>query len=386
MKRLLLVFTILILTLLNYAQTVVPGVIIDHIPSDAQRYIGSPSLCILPDGSYVASHDVFGPKSEEYNSGRTHIFRSTDKGETWEPLAIIKGQYWSGLFVHKGQLYILGTSRAHGNLVIRRSTDGGRTWSTPYDKHHGLLREGEYHTAPTPVLLHNGRLWRAVEYATAPTDKWGLRYSPFMMSVDANTDLLCADNWRFTNHLPCDTQYLDGRMGAWIEGNAVAAPDGQILDVLRVDVAAGMPEYAAWIRISRNGKKATFDTTDFYTMPGSAKKFSIRYDATSERYLALASIVGKDEATLDKKPAGIRNTLALISSKDLKEWSIDHILLHHPDVSKHGFQYVDWQFEGEDIIFVCRTASDDEIGQAHNAHDANFLTFHRISNYKQYLP
>ena len=163
MKGLLLFITTLTITLLSYAQTAVPGIIIDHIPSDAQRYIGSPSLCILPDGSYVASHDVFGPESDEYNSGRTYLFRSTDKGETWESLAAIKGQYWSGLFVNKEQLYLLGTSRAHGNLIIRRSTDGGRTWSTPYDQYHGLLREGEYHTAPTPVLLHGGRLWRAVE-------------------------------------------------------------------------------------------------------------------------------------------------------------------------------------------------------------------------------
>ena len=42
----------------------VPGVVIDHIPASEQRYVGSPSLAVLPDGAYVASHDEFGPKSQ----------------------------------------------------------------------------------------------------------------------------------------------------------------------------------------------------------------------------------------------------------------------------------------------------------------------------------
>jgi hypothetical protein len=56
------------------------------------------------------------------------------------------------------------------------------------------------------------------------------------------------------------------------------------------------------------------------------------------------------------------------------------VLLYHPEVKKHGFQYVDWMFEGDDIIAACRTAYDDGVGGAHNNHDANFLTFHRWKN------
>ena len=52
------------------------------------------------------------------------------------------------------------------------------------------------------------------------------------------------------------------------------------------------------------------------------------------------------------------------------------------DVAKHGFQYVDWLFDGPDIIAACRTAYDDGQGGAHNAHDANYLTFHRISSFR----
>jgi hypothetical protein len=53
-----------------------------------------------------------------------------------------------------------------------------------------------------------------------------------------------------------------------------------------------------------------------------------------------------------------------------------------PDVKNHGFQYVDWQFDGADIIAVCRTAYEDGVGGARNCHDANFLTFHRWKNFR----
>ena len=67
----------------------------------------------------------------------------------------------------------MGANKHHGNFIIRKSTDGGKTWTIPYDKTHGLILEGEYHTAPVPVLIHKGRIWRGVEYATAKSTKWG---------------------------------------------------------------------------------------------------------------------------------------------------------------------------------------------------------------------
>jgi len=66
----------------------------------------------------------------------------------------------------------------------------------------------------------------------------------------------------------------------------------------------------------------------------------------------------------------------------LKHWTVRAILLQHPDVKLHGFQYVDWQFDGDDLIAACRTAFDDDSDGAHNNHDANFLTFHRWKNFR----
>ncbi len=61
-------------------------------------------------------------------------------------------------------------------MVIHQSQDGGKTWSQPTGKDHGLLLEGQYHCAPVPVVIHNGRIWRAVEDAAGGT-KWGVRFA-----------------------------------------------------------------------------------------------------------------------------------------------------------------------------------------------------------------
>jgi len=147
----------------------VPGVVIAHSPASSGLYIGSPSIAVLPNGEYVASHDFFGPKSAEGVKALTRVYASADRGKTWQQRSEIVGAFWSTLFVHREALYLLGTDKHHGNAVIRRSTDQGRTWTTPATVETGLLRDnGEYHCAPMPVVGHNGRLWRGMEWRSPP--------------------------------------------------------------------------------------------------------------------------------------------------------------------------------------------------------------------------
>jgi len=357
-----------------------PGVVIAHSPAASRIYIGSPSLALLPDGSYAASHDLFGPKSGSSSLGITRVFRSEDKGKTWTRVAELRGQFWSSLFVHNRALYILGTSRGYGDVVIRRSTDGGRTWTEPRDANSGLLLTGgRYHCAPVPVVVHNGRLWRGMEDAFGPGG-WGKHFRAFMMSAPADADLLKASSWTCTNRLARDPRWLGGKFNGWLEGNAVVTPDGRIVDMLRVDSPSD-DEVAAIVEISPDGKTAAFDPgRGFVRFPGGAKKFTVRFDPASRRYWTLANYVPPKHRR--GRPAATRNTLALACSPDLRSWAVRAIVLQHPDPVKHGFQYADWHFEGNDIVAVSRTACDDGLGGAHNYHDANFITFHRIANFR----
>ena len=256
-------------------RTSVPGTVISHSPASSQQYIGSPSLAVLPDGKYVASHDLFGPGTGE---DRTLVFLSTDRGRSWRQIAHIGGQFWSTIFVHEGHLYLMGTSRQEGYTVIRRSTDGGRTWTEPRDRKSGLLLDGaRYHCAPVPVVVHRGRIWRAME-DTMGGGGWAKHFRTFMMSAPVHSDLLKADSWTCTNRLARRAQWLGKKFGGWLEGNAVVAPDGRLVNILRVDHREH-PETAAIVEVSANGTRATFDPENgFIHFPGGCKKFTIRYD------------------------------------------------------------------------------------------------------------
>ncbi len=358
----------------------VPGTVIAHYPKSTGKYIGSPGIAIVSDGVYLAKYDEFGPSSTEHESAISQLYRSEDAGRTWTHVRSFNGLFWASIFTQNDHVYLLGTNKHHGKVVIFRSTDRGSSWTTPTNSENGVLREGENHTAPVPVITHNGRVWRAVEDASNG-DVWGQRYSAMVMSAPIDSNLLKASNWTFSNALPRDASWLDRNFNGWLEGNAVVTPGQGIVNILRVDCLA-TGERAAIVRVSDDGTKATFDPThDFIKFPGGSKKFTIRYDKQTSLYWTLANVVPEFESKL--KPAATRNTLALASSPNLREWLIRSVVLYHPDASTHAFQYVDWLFERDDMIVVSRTAYDDGLGGAHLAHDANFLTFHRLKNFRK---
>jgi hypothetical protein len=67
----------------------------------------------------------------------------------------------------------------------------------------------------------------------------------------------------------------------------------------------------------------------------------------------------------------------------LRRWKQRKVILAHPDAARHAFPYADWQFDGQHLVVVSRTVFDDEKGGAPRAHDANFLTFHRVERFRE---
>lgn len=358
----------------------VPGTIVTHSPASSGVYIGSPGIAVLKDGAYLTKCDEFGPGTTEHVSAVTNVFRSEDRGKTWNRVARLDGLFWASIFTYEDAVYLMGTTHHHGRIVVRRSDDGGSTWTTPTDGDHGLITaDGEYHTAPMPMVEHDGKLWRAFEDAMGGT-RWGERYRARMLSIPLGADPLKAENWTLSEPLARNPDWLGGDFGGWLEGNAVLTPDGKIVNILRVACSDGGK--AAIVHVSQDGKTLSFDPeADFIDFPGGSKKFSIRYDEKSGAYWTLSNPVMPRHAG-ETKASSIRNTLALMRSKDLRHWEIRCILIYNPQVKNHGFQYPDWLFEGDDIIAAIRTGYDDGLGGAHNAHDANFLTFHRFADFR----
>lgn len=342
----------------------VPGVVVAHQPAATRQYIGSPSIVIAPDGSYVATHDLFGPGSTSTVSAETEILTSRDRGLSWTHVAQLKEQFWSGLFVFKKRIYLLGTNAEYGRIVVRTSDDDGRTWS---DTHY-LTEDSGYHTAPVPVVFHDGRIYRAFEYH--PPGPWG-SFRAFVMSAPLDSDLTSAASWTFSHRL----SFPVGDEGdTWLEGNAVVAPDGDILDVLRVN----NQQHVAILKL----KGQDLELERFAEFPGGATKFTIRFDPVSKLYWTISNPALPGESLAVSAPGSVRNTLAVMSSNDLVHWTPRVIVAHNADSKTHGFQYADWQFDGKDLIVLARTAFDDGEGGAHSYHDANYLTFHRVRNFR----
>ena len=75
-------------------------------------------------------------------------------------------------------------------------------------------------------------------------------------------------------------------------------------------------------------------------------------------------------------------------SKDLRNWRVvktivkdDSGLREKDSIRLTGFQYPDWQFDGDDLIILARTS----YRGARTFHDSNRITFHRLENFRQYF-
>ena len=359
--------------------TPVPGTPIHHVAAATRRYVGCPSIVVLPSGSYVASHSYFGHGATNIDS---FVYRSDDRGATWRRIAEIHQQMWSKLFLHGDALYIVGTDhcdryggRLNGRMVIRRSDDEGVTWSRADSARTGWLSDEEgYHTAPTPLVVHEGRIWKAFEFAPEPDRR---TWRVFVISAPVDADLLDRASWRFSEQMATWPDYQ------WIEGNMVVAPGGELVDVLRTNdrnhrEGHGVDEPAAIVHVAADGLTLSHDpVADRVTFPGGGAKFTIKRDPVSGHYLALVNP--------QDGPELYRNILALSASADLRSWSVVEELIRHPDPKHHAFQYVDWDFDGDDIVYASRTAYDDDATGPNRAHDANYLTFHRIEQFRRTL-
>ena len=374
-------------------------------PETSKVYVGSPSIWKDErSGRCFTSHDFFGSSTLDFT---VQVFVD-DSGccagpsATWRYTGNVSGIYWANLFMlppaagaqHAG-LYLLGTSQgdgAHGrSIVLGRSLDGGASWNTPTT----LVRGGQsaltnYHGAPTPTLLApDGRLYRAFD------SEWGgPPFSALMLRtrapLRATADILDPAAWELSPALPFNQSAMvpaswgpsswKSRKWSWQEPNAVEMPDGSVGQIFRIDgQTSETHNKAALLRLEPDSFRLRFERMlDF---PSTSSKFVVRR-APSGSYYTISSSVTPRAVQIGS--VGARNHLVLGFSPDAIRWTVCWTLLIDDsgfdalDSARYtGFHYVDFVFDGADLVYAVRTG----YRGANSFHNANRLTTKRLSDY-----
>lgn len=215
-----------------------------------------------------------------------------------------------------------------------------------------------------------------------------------VVSAPEDADLLDASSWTISNQLAFDPAWVPASLGefdnpGFLEGNMVQMPDGLLVNVLRFNWDPCLDK-AVIVNVSPDGKTLSFDpSTGFIDFPGGHSKFVIRRDPVTGLYLTLSNELAQD------KPSW-RNRLCLCVSKDVRHWKTVKVLLEDdldlpPEEALNtvGFQYIDWQFDDEDLIYASRTSYKPEVSTAEGlnstAHNSNRITFHRLNHFRDDL-
>ena len=359
------------------------GTVVNYLHPEDRAYgfsgsaLCSPSLLLLEDGSMLASMDVYEAKAPQ---NLTLIFRSEDCGKTWHYATELFPCFWGKLFLHKGQVYMLGVSTEYGDLLIGRSEDGGRTFGTPTVLLRGSCHSGYpgVHKNPQNVVCYRGRIYETLEWGCWAN---GTGHAAMVMSCNENADLLDAENWHFTPPVPYNPEWpgtAAGKSTGNIEGTLAVFPDGKLYNVMRYGIGEAQPSYGLVLAylVDTVHPDAPLIYSHAIRLPGNHSKFMIRQDPLSGRYYTIISRI------TDHESRNNRNLLSLMVSEDAEnwEWVCDLIDRRDENPQKVGFQYVDFDFDGDDLIWLCRTA----MNGARNFHDANYSTFHRFQDFRNH--
>ncbi len=361
------------------------GTVVNYLHPDDEtyafsgRYLCSPSLLRHPDGYLLASMDLF---AGEQPQNLTLIFRSDDDGRSWHYLCELMPCFWGKLFLHRGEVYMLACSTEYGDLLIGRSPDGGAHFDAPVVLLRGSNGKGGHvgvHKNPQNVVRFGGRIWETLEWGAYANKEYG--HAAMVMSCREEDDLLRPENWRFTPPRRFDhfAPELDGlpMNTTTIEGTLTVDPQGRLVSVMRFGTY--QKEYATYQKalvyaVDTDDPDAPLTYDGLIDFPGNYSKFMVRRDPVSGYWYSIAARVYDPDA----KTA--RDLLSLVRSQDLKRWETVADLFDYrgQNAKRIGFQYADFFFEGDDVLFLCRTA----LNGAHNYHDANYSTFHRIRRFR----
>jgi len=321
----------------------------------------------------LASMDIYGMSMPQT---MTLVYRSDDNGKTWQYQCELFPCFWGKLFLHRGAVYMLSVNTEYGDLLISKSIDGGKSFCEPViliRGGNGKNNEAGVHKNPQPVVEFEGRLWNTMEWGC-----WGRGFGVMVMSASVEDDLMNPDSWSFSEPLCYDENWEGvpkGKSNGNIEGSLVPI-DGELYNMMRYDMSMLTPNHGLMLayRVNTKNPEAPLEFAKAIPFMANHAKFTIKYDEISKQYYTIANRI------LDSENSFSRNLQSLFVSENGWDWQLkcDLIDRRNEDREKIGFQYVDFEFDGDDIIYLCRTA----MNGAHTFHDSNYQTFHRIENFR----
>ena len=339
----------------------------------------SPSILRMKSGTMLASMDVY---QHLRGQNLTKIFASWDDGKTWHYQTDLFPCFWGKLFEFGDALYMLGFTTEYGHLIIGKSMDEGKNWSEFVSLFPGSGNRycGGPHRAPLNILEHDGRLWAAVDFGT--WEKGG--HMSGVVSASVTDDLMQPESWVMSAFLPCDPEWEGapkGKSKGCLEGNMILLPDGTLCNFLRYQIQDCEPnrDRAVMLAVDTKNPEKQLSFYKVIDFMGGLTKFSVTYDPESRHYIALVNRV------IDEKKPLARNVLSLVYSKDAIHWEFIRDVVdcsaYENATEKIGMQYPDMIIDGEDIVWVQRTAMNNAV----NFHDSNYITFHRMRGFRRYI-
>lgn len=360
-----------------------PGRIVNylHPKDDLYAFSGhtlcNPCIVKMPSGTIVSCMDIYEHRAPQ---NCELIFRSYDRGATWEYVCDLFPCMWGTIFEHKGVLYMLATATENGDLLIGASYDEGTTWTKPVMifPGSGLWSFAGWQRQPMPVIEYKGKLMTSIEYGCwNEPDLFGIH----TLWINADADPLIAENWNVSVGTHYDKNWANSPRGgnpALLEGNLFVTPDGRVINLLRMQISNSDPAYgcACYLEVDMEDIDAAPKFDSIQEMPtGANTKTYVQYDAVSRKYWAIGNLV-----TDPSKPA-MRNVVGLLVSDNGFDWRTVKILFDYSKLKSEevGMQYHQFIIDGNDILWVSRTA----FNQAHNYHDSNCQTFHIIADFRK---
>jgi hypothetical protein len=405
-------------------------------PDPATIFAYSPGLLRLESGRLIATIDLGGPgmaavPGVKYGKGEVgwdwqgKVYASDDEGETWTHLTDFPFMH-ARPFVAGKSIYVLGQA---GDLMVIRSEDEGRSWSSPV-----RLTEGEsWHQAPCNVLHAHGCVYLVMERRTrAQINAWPVgEMAPVLMRGAVGDDLTLRQNWTFASELSFyevmdegrtdyfgvpfyaveplkSTMIGEGRdcapMG-WLETNVVQFTDPQHLWTdptgktfhLWMRSHTGGSGYACIAKVVEQGEKpgtgamitqlekAPSGKTMLYVpCPGGQMKFHVVYDEKSSLYWLLStqgsdSMIRPDQMPKERYnlPNNERRRLQLHFSKNMIDWCFAGMVAIG-EVEKASRHYASLVIDRDDLLVLSRSGDE----RAYSPHNGNLITFHRVKKFR----